>query len=300
MVVPNIRNPNRYRTLQVATSTKSQYHLEPDHAFAYRHVGRRTKGGRGGGPGGGGGFLYSSGADRSNRVHNGGGRVVVILIALLTVCAVLNMIGCACRKSGNTRSANHANQGDIHATRDPIYRQRNQSGNSNAPSNDTVSSANVIRFHTSPNVNKSPSGGNPVSHITIMKTNFYFRTVLPENSNIDRNVLSEEAKMGVTARDEDGVVKDGDPTGKGGANKDEGAMKNTSISSRFLSMSPWRRLTAMDECSICLQPYKYGQTICVAKNTHCKHVFHQDCIEEWLKDHSNCPLCRVTLVYKPL
>ncbi|CAJ1939518.1 unnamed protein product [Cylindrotheca closterium] len=295
MVVPNIRNPNRYRSLEVATSTKSHYHLEPDYAFAYRHVGRRTKGGRGG-TGAGGGFFYGGAAYRSNGNgdRDSGGRAGIIVGALIGVFAVIMLIACcACRKSENTRrvvnNTNHADHDAIRATRDSVNRQRNQRTNNNAPSNDNATSANVY---------KSPSGGNPISYVT-MKSSFHIQTVLPDKRNIDPNVLREEAKMGDTARDEDSVVENGDPPGKGGVNNNDNHGANNSHSSRF-PMSIWRRSTANDECSICLQSYEPGQTICLAKNTNCKHVFHQDCIEEWLRDHSDCPLCRVTLVCKPL
>ncbi|CAJ1939528.1 unnamed protein product [Cylindrotheca closterium] len=312
MVVPNIRNPNRHRTLQVATPTKSQYHLEPDHTFAYRHVGRRTKGGTGGG------FLYSSGAYRSNGGNGtGNGSTVAIVFALVGVCLAFICIAFACSKSEKRRNENH---GDIRTTRNSVYRQRSQRAAANNNNNNN-NNATAIQFHTSQSVYNSPSGGDPIQFHTspnvystpsgavdsipyvtgpiperniAMKSNFYFQIVLPDKSNIDPSVLREEAEMGDTASDEDSVIENGDPPGKGGIHKGT----NNSLSSRFL-MSTWRRPTASDECSICLQSYEPGQTICLAKNTNCKHVFHQDCIEEWLRDHSDCPLCRVNLVYKP-
>ncbi|GKB66133.1 zinc finger, RING/FYVE/PHD-type containing protein [Tanacetum coccineum] len=27
----------------------------------------------------------------------------------------------------------------------------------------------------------------------------------------------------------------------------------------------------------------------------CKHGFHVECVEAWLKDHPNCPLCRTSI-----
>mmetsp|Transcript_25313 Transcript_25313/g.62321 ORF Transcript_25313/g.62321 Transcript_25313/m.62321 type:complete len:308 (-) Transcript_25313:107-1030(-) len=51
-----------------------------------------------------------------------------------------------------------------------------------------------------------------------------------------------------------------------------------------------------NECSICLGDYCPGDTICVARACKCNHVFHQDCIAEWLKAHDECPLCRVNLM----
>ncbi|CAJ1956817.1 unnamed protein product [Cylindrotheca closterium] len=51
-----------------------------------------------------------------------------------------------------------------------------------------------------------------------------------------------------------------------------------------------------NECSICLDTYQSGDTICVSKKQACQHVFHHECIEEWLKKRDHCPLCRVNLM----
>ena len=50
------------------------------------------------------------------------------------------------------------------------------------------------------------------------------------------------------------------------------------------------------ECSICLAPYAEGDTVVFAKADACSHVFHEECLVRWLKDHDECPLCRTTLV----
>ncbi|KAL3368105.1 hypothetical protein AABB24_009134 [Solanum stoloniferum] len=43
------------------------------------------------------------------------------------------------------------------------------------------------------------------------------------------------------------------------------------------------------ECSICLDDWVIGG---VVKEMPCKHRFHGDCIEKWLKIHGSCPICR--------
>lgn len=50
------------------------------------------------------------------------------------------------------------------------------------------------------------------------------------------------------------------------------------------------------KCVICLEAYKYGQVICSAKIKSCGHIFHADCIQQWLKQNEECPLCRVKLI----
>lgn len=47
-----------------------------------------------------------------------------------------------------------------------------------------------------------------------------------------------------------------------------------------------------DPCAICLNDYEDGDAICWSHNTHCSHVFHRQCISEWLLTHEECPCCR--------
>jgi hypothetical protein len=69
----------------------------------------------------------------------------------------------------------------------------------------------------------------------------------------------------------------------------------------YLSRS-WRaaesslRIFAQQECSICLENYKGGETICLPKTEDCIHVFHEDCISVWLTNRNDCPLCRTDLM----
>lgn len=43
------------------------------------------------------------------------------------------------------------------------------------------------------------------------------------------------------------------------------------------------------ECSICMDPVELGSEV---TELPCKHWFHGDCIEIWLKQHNTCPHCR--------
>jgi hypothetical protein len=56
------------------------------------------------------------------------------------------------------------------------------------------------------------------------------------------------------------------------------------------------RILAKQECSICLENYKGGETICLPNIEDCIHVFHENCISAWLTDHDDCPLCRTDLM----
>lgn len=43
-------------------------------------------------------------------------------------------------------------------------------------------------------------------------------------------------------------------------------------------------------CSICLSEYKPKETL--KSIPECKHCFHADCIDEWLRLNASCPICR--------
>lgn len=62
------------------------------------------------------------------------------------------------------------------------------------------------------------------------------------------------------------------------------------------SVASSTRTLSKPECSICLDIYKTGETICWAKTDECDHIFHRECIVEWMKDHDDCPLCRTNLM----
>jgi hypothetical protein len=48
----------------------------------------------------------------------------------------------------------------------------------------------------------------------------------------------------------------------------------------------------LEPCTICLEDYKEGDNVCWSHNRQCNHVFHQECIVEWLLRHDGCPVCR--------
>ena len=46
------------------------------------------------------------------------------------------------------------------------------------------------------------------------------------------------------------------------------------------------------ECSICQENFVIDQDI---KTLPCFHIFHPDCIDPWLGNHSTCPICRLEM-----
>ncbi|GMI66069.1 hypothetical protein HRI_000276200 [Hibiscus trionum] len=56
------------------------------------------------------------------------------------------------------------------------------------------------------------------------------------------------------------------------------------------STAPWLQ-SKVESCAICLEEYVQGEKVRVLPR--CKHMFHKDCIEEWLQVPSlHCPICR--------
>ncbi|KAL3074544.1 hypothetical protein niasHT_034881 [Heterodera trifolii] len=45
----------------------------------------------------------------------------------------------------------------------------------------------------------------------------------------------------------------------------------------------------IQQCAICLSNYKHGEKI---RELMCKHNFHTKCVDVWIKQQNNCPICR--------
>ncbi|KAJ7519623.1 hypothetical protein O6H91_20G046800 [Diphasiastrum complanatum] len=63
--------------------------------------------------------------------------------------------------------------------------------------------------------------------------------------------------------------------------------------------SPQRPLPHADatSCSICLSDYKDGELLKMLPD--CRHVFHAQCIDSWLRLHATCPMCRTSPLPTP-
>jgi hypothetical protein len=57
----------------------------------------------------------------------------------------------------------------------------------------------------------------------------------------------------------------------------------------------------MAGCAICLDHFKPQQLVCESDNPSCRHIFHKDCMVDWLtKHHDNCPMCREVYVLQTI
>lgn len=73
----------------------------------------------------------------------------------------------------------------------------------------------------------------------------------------------------------------------------------SSIRSSLTTQMPWERrpssshqVDSKKQCPICLDDYDIGDEICSSPNHECPHVFHVECMSEWLMKRNECPLCR--------
>ena len=46
-------------------------------------------------------------------------------------------------------------------------------------------------------------------------------------------------------------------------------------------------------CVICVKNYQKSEKI--YKLPNCKHIFHKECFDPWIKFHKTCPMCRIDL-----
>ncbi|CAL1541825.1 unnamed protein product [Lymnaea stagnalis] len=51
----------------------------------------------------------------------------------------------------------------------------------------------------------------------------------------------------------------------------------------------------LPQCNICLTDYEHGDRM---RNLPCKHDFHKDCVDQWLKTNATCPICRAEVKKK--
>ncbi|XWS38761.1 hypothetical protein CRYUN_Cryun19dG0158000 [Craigia yunnanensis] len=49
------------------------------------------------------------------------------------------------------------------------------------------------------------------------------------------------------------------------------------------------------DCSVCLSEFQEDESLRLLPK--CGHAFHVQCIDTWLKSHSNCPMCRANIIF---
>mmetsp|Transcript_22689 Transcript_22689/g.56079 ORF Transcript_22689/g.56079 Transcript_22689/m.56079 type:complete len:282 (+) Transcript_22689:67-912(+) len=131
----------------------------------------------------------------------------------------------------------------------------------------------------------------------LVRSKLHYQIVLADKSNVNidslRGDVAEEDDTTKTSNDDDA-----DDCSTIASDHDKRASVTTeSISSLYHRVQDLFSLRSVrprqeDVCSICLEGYCPGQTICAAKNACCNHMFHEACIGSWLMEQDYCPLCR--------
>ena len=71
---------------------------------------------------------------------------------------------------------------------------------------------------------------------------------------------------------------------------------NSSPASCEMGSEDCEPLAAEEEmvgCAICLSNFKPQQLVCESNNPSCRHIFHKDCMVDWLVNkNDSCPMCR--------
>lgn len=67
------------------------------------------------------------------------------------------------------------------------------------------------------------------------------------------------------------------------------------IQSLKLKKSTCTKHVQKEDCPICLNDFDDNEEVCFLD---CTHMFHQNCIVEWVRKKNTCPLCRCKLYEK--
>jgi len=59
----------------------------------------------------------------------------------------------------------------------------------------------------------------------------------------------------------------------------------------------WKTSESDQRCPICLDDYQLNDIL--MKLDDCTHWLHQECLQQWLKGASTCPVCRKTVTGRP-
>lgn len=50
-----------------------------------------------------------------------------------------------------------------------------------------------------------------------------------------------------------------------------------------------KQIDTKEECSICFEIFQFEESV---TQLHCEHLFHKNCITQWLELSHTCPVCR--------
>ncbi|KAG8376883.1 hypothetical protein BUALT_Bualt09G0110400 [Buddleja alternifolia] len=80
--------------------------------------------------------------------------------------------------------------------------------------------------------------------------------------------------------------------GQEGVSRASDTVEHTTV--QVVVESKYSKELKEDLCAVCLGEFKEGEGVRVLPE--CTHVFHMLCIDKWLNNHYNCPLCRANAI----
>ena len=128
-----------------------------------------------------------------------------------------------------------------------------------------------------------------VDSVTVKKMVFQ-KSALPISKSTETICFSsKESKATELLKD---ILSDDDCDDEIDTLKETSGSRNTISATQVRCLSSGK-LCSTEQCSICLAVYKEGDVVASNKHPNCKHVFHVECLTEWLMMRSECPICRV-------
>jgi Ring finger domain len=81
---------------------------------------------------------------------------------------------------------------------------------------------------------------------------------------------------------------------RGNKKKQKDILHNNNSNSSWFDSTTMMRLNHIPQscCDICMMDYEVNDMICESKNSECDHIFHKECILDWMQKKHSCPCCR--------
>jgi hypothetical protein len=124
--------------------------------------------------------------------------------------------------------------------------------------------------------------------IPTLNAGFIHAAVVPENKSFE----SEECKEEIADTMEEIVSEE--PFDSPALHLSIPLVRRESFTTTASEFTYGDESTVDHACPICLGGYKKGDML--SASNHCPHMFHKDCILEWLEQHDECPMCRVKMI----
>eukprot|EP00550_Attheya_septentrionalis_P009851 CAMPEP_0198285546 /NCGR_PEP_ID=MMETSP1449-20131203/4807_1 /TAXON_ID=420275 /ORGANISM="Attheya septentrionalis, Strain CCMP2084" /LENGTH=188 /DNA_ID=CAMNT_0043982997 /DNA_START=69 /DNA_END=635 /DNA_ORIENTATION=- len=119
-----------------------------------------------------------------------------------------------------------------------------------------------------------------------------------EAASVARGTLIEKSLITIVVENADSVrsIRNMISVAEGIAEETEDKRGNFLSRSWRSASSSVRSLKSKPTCAICLDNYSIGDSVSLAKTDQCDHVYHSQCISDWLANHDDCPLCRTVIL----